>query len=305
MDKYLLRLLCLLIAEVPVIFFAVITVHNKKFERILFLLFLVGLAIFLLWYFFVWKPLKRKNELSLAVKSTNSILVLFILLVVAVFSMGFLMFFVDGYFLNHFKFHNSRDNNKINWSCSDVRLYENGDTVKLDPFGGVEINGVKIEPDDELSYEGTVWREYDCLKYVTLERKFIVFENENDKIGKVLKSVRGDDVGFHCTNGEYYTFRYSNAGEEVAYSNVYGPDGKFVFEKDLKTGWLCLYDTDDGIIINDSETGIYYDKNGNQVNNIYTFYDRYNKVIFWTFIILSLIISTVLWYIYSWKRRKD
>ena len=89
-------------------------------------------------------------------------------------------------------------------------------------------------------------------------------------------------------------------------SNVYGPEGKPVFEKDLEDADLLF--VNDGLLISDRHSGKYYDLKGKPVKNFYTDMDwfLYNNgnLLLCGMTLLFLVIGFILWFFLSWRRRK-
>ena len=223
----------------------------------LFIFTVVPLVIFLLWYFLLWIPFKKRNTLTKGMKTTFSLLMLLIVIAVALFASIITFMFIT-------REHNVVIKNNFQYDIKEIEDDNGGTTKKLVWYNKDENTNVIVREFKNSTSEGS-----------------------------------GLDIGFSNTDS-YVVVNDGNL------SNVYGPEGKPVFEKDLEDADLLF--VDDGLLISDRHSGKYYDLKGKPVKNFYTDMDwfLYNNgnLLLCGMTLLFLVIGFILWFFLSWRRRK-
>lgn len=135
-----------------------------------------------------------------------------------------------------------------------------------------------------------------------------IVESNDGNGGKVLlyynESTNSNDViregSSNMEKGLFPTTDYIII-KDGSKSNVYGPEGKAVFDEDLENAKLVF--NGDGDIIFDSNTGDCYDMNGKPVNSMKaTIYKNETAMQIIT-VVVCLLLASVLWFFLSWRRR--
>ena len=217
---------------------------------------IIPLVVFFIWYFLLWRPFKRRNTLTLGMKTTYSIVVLLMVLAASLYVTIIIFMFV---YRNH-----------------DIETAYN---MQYEVVEGENENGETIRK----------------LRWYNPD------ENVKEVV-RVSKNTSGDEqlkIGFSST--DFYVV--VNDGN---LSNVYGPEGKSIFERDLENADLEI--VSDGLLISDRNSGKYYDLTGKPVKNFYTKIDKllYNneEIILLGLFILFFLVGVYFWRRYSWKKRK-
>ena len=232
--------------------------HSHPDRVNVFIFAVIPLIVFLLWYFLIWTPLKKRNTLTIGIKTTFSIIILLLVIFVALFVSIITFMFID-----------SHHNVETAFNCQyDVKESENEEGENIQKL-------VWYNPDENVHE--------------------VVRESQNtSKNGKKM------EIGFSCT--DFYI-----VVEDGDLSNVYGPEGKPIFEKDLENADLVF--VSDGLLISDRNSGKYYDLNGKPVKNSYTktdwFLHKNAEALLLGMIVLFILAGVFIWYRYSWKKRKQ